>query len=191
VIPGSRLQEIENILPVMIETYLQLKEKYPHVSVTLSRCGHIPQQVYKNIIGNEAVDLFDGPLEDLFDQSDLALVTSGTATLQTALMGVPMIILYKTSRITYLMFKTFITGVNHIGLPNIIAGEEIVPELIQDDMTSPKLVGLLQNYVESPAVYQSVVAKLVSLRQSLGSKKPSIEVTKIIKNLCGINEKVS
>lgn len=188
VVPGSRLQEIITILPVMIETCQQLREHYPHMSITVSRCSHIPQQTYTKLCGTAVKDFFDGPLEDLFAQSDLALVTSGTATLQTALMGVPMIIMYRTSRITYYLFKTFIKGINHIGLPNIIAQEEIVPECIQDAMTPQNVSGLLQRYIDSPEVYQSVVKKLVSLKQELGNKKPSIEVCRIIKQLCGINE---
>ncbi len=190
IVPGSRPHEIENILPVMVETYQQLKQRYPKLSATLSRCANISQEMYQIILGDVTVDFYDGPLEDMFAQSDLALVTSGTATLQTALMGVPMIIMYKTSFISYLIFKTFITGINHIGLPNIIAGEGIVPECIQGEMTSQKLVSLLEHYIESPDAYQSVVKKLVSLKESLGSKKPSEEVTKLIKHLSGIDENV-
>ncbi len=189
IVPGSRPHEIEKILPVMMEAYVQLKQKYPQVTAILSRCNHIPREMYRNCIGGTAVDYCDDTLEDLYTQSDLALVTSGTATLQTALMGVPMIIMYKTSYITYLIYKTFITGIDHIGLPNIIARREIVPELIQNDMTVKNLVKLLEGYIESPDTYQSVVKELVSLKESLGSRKPSKEVTALIKRLAGIGDK--
>jgi lipid-A-disaccharide synthase len=186
-VPGSRLHELQKILPAMIATFQLLKQDYPNLSATISTCGHIAPDVYKGITGTAAVDFFDGPLEEMFSHSDLALVTSGTATLQTALMGVPMIIMYKTSFITYLIYKTFITGIDHIGLPNIIAGEEVVPECIQGEMTPKSMVPILQNYIESPSAYQSVVKKLVSLKENLGSRKPSEEVTKLIKRISGMD----
>ncbi len=189
-VPGSRYHEIENVLPTMIEAYRQLKQKYPSLSATLSTCGHIPAETYKKIVGDEQVDFFDGPLEEMFQSADLALVTSGTATLQTALMGVPMVIVYRISYISYFLCKTLIKGLTHIGLPNIIAGEEVAKELLQNDMTPEKIAGSLQEFIESPDKYKATVKKLVSLKESLGSKKPSIEVTNIIKRITGINENV-
>ncbi len=186
-VPGSRLHELQKILPAMIATYQLLKQHYPNLSATVSTCGHIASDVYKGITGTAAVDFFDGPLEEMFSHADLALVTSGTATLQTALMGVPMIIMYKTSFITYLIYKTFITGIDHIGLPNIIAGEEVVPECIQGEMTPESMEPILRNYIESPSAYKSVVKKLVSLKENLGSRKPSEEVTKLIKKISGMD----
>lgn len=186
-VPGSRYHEIENVLPTLIEAYKQLKEKYSSVKATISTCSHISNDIYRKIVKDAQVDFFDGPLEEMFLSSDLALVTSGTATLQAALMGIPMIIVYKISYITYILYKALISNISHVGLPNIIAGKEVAVELIQNDMTPEKLISLLQEYVESPNKYKATVIKLVSLKKSLGSKKPSIEVTSIIKRITGIN----
>ena len=186
-VPGSRSHEIENVLPTMIEAYKQLKQKYSTIKATLSTCGHISSDVYRKIVKDEQIDFFDGSLEELFVSSDLALITSGTATLQAALMGVPMIIVYKISYITYILYKTFISNISHVGLPNIIAGEEVAVELIQNNMTPEKIAGSLQEFIESPDKYKATVEKLVSLKESLGSKKPSIEVTNIIKKIAGID----
>jgi lipid-A-disaccharide synthase len=91
-VPGSRIHEIQNCLPIMIEAAKQLKQDYPHLSVKVSRCGHIPDSMYKTIAGDLTIEVSEGPLEELFAGSDLAIVTSGTATLQAALMGIPMVI---------------------------------------------------------------------------------------------------
>lgn len=187
-VPGSRYHEIENVLPTMIEAYKQLKQKYPSFSATLSTCGHIPMETYKKIAGDQQIDFFNGPLEEMFQAADLALVTSGTATLQTALMGVPMVIVYKISYITYALYKTFIKGLTHVGLPNIIAGEEVARELLQYDMTTENIVSSLQEFIESPEKYKATVQRLVSLKESLGSKKPSVEVTNLIKQLTESNK---
>lgn len=189
-VPGSRYHEIENVLPAMIEAYHQLRQKYQTLSATLSTCSHIPEDTYKKVIGDEQVEVFNGPLEEMFQAADLALVTSGTATLQTALMGVPMVIVYKISYITYVLYKTFIKGLSHVGLPNIIAGEEVARELLQYDMTMENIVSSLQEFIESPEKYKATVQKLVSLKESLGSKKPSVEVTNIIRRISGIDKNV-
>ena len=183
IVPGSRHQEVETMLPVMLAAYRLLKQRYPNIQASVSRCGYIRDEEYQRFVKDTEVALFDGPLEDLFLSSDLALVTSGTATLQTALMGVPMVIAYKTSPITYFICRTFIKELRHIGLPNIIARDDVVPECIQDDMTPQRLAGLLEQYIESADKYTVTVKKLISLKQELGSKRPSIEVTNLIKRI--------
>lgn len=189
-VPGSRQQEILSMLPVMLKTCDLLQDVYPQVTATISRCGHIPDQLYQQILAQSKLKIrpafFEGPLEELYMKTDCALVTSGTATLQTALMGIPMVILYKTSFLTYQIFKAFIKGIKHIGLPNIIAGEEVVPELIQAAMTPSAIMEVLTRYIENPEEYSAVVRKLVSLKESLGSLKPSEEVSRLIIQVSGI-----
>jgi lipid-A-disaccharide synthase len=73
-----------------------------------------------------------------------------------------------------------------VGLPNIIAGEEVVRELLQNDMTPQNIADSLREFIESPEKYTATVRKLVSLKKSLGSKKPSVEVTNLIKEIGGI-----
>lgn len=187
IVPGSRLQEIRYILPAMVAAYKDLKYTYTNLSATVSRCGHIPEGVYQEIAGNSDIDFFDGPLEDMFSCSDLALITSGTATLQAALMAIPMVIAYKTSFINYIIIRIFVHEIKYVGLPNIIAGEGIVPECLQNEMTPESLVNTLKKYIESPDEYKNVREKLITIKEELGSKKPSEEVTRIIKRISGID----
>ncbi len=187
IVPGSRLQEIKNILPSMIIAYEKLIQIYPNITATISRCNNIPLSFYKQFINNRDMDLFEGLLEDMFSLSDLALVTSGTATLQAALMGIPMVIAYKTSFVSYTIYKALIKNVRFIGLPNIIANEKIVPECIQKNITPDNLLCELKMYIESQSYYRRTVEKLVALKENLGIKQPSKEVTNIIKKVLEIS----
>lgn len=178
IVPGSRAQEVKKMLPEMISAYRILKECYPRVKARVSRCGPVSEQFYRDAIRGTDANLFDGNLRELLRRSDLALVTSGTATLETALEGVPMVIAYRTSMVTYHIFKRLLR-IPHIGLPNIIAGERIVPECIQEKSDAEQMAAELQGYIENPETYRSTLSRLSGLRDLLGSKKPSREVSDI------------
>jgi lipid-A-disaccharide synthase len=181
-VPGSRRQETEHLLPRMISAFLLLKEKYPLLMGVVSRYRGLPAEIYNRAIGGAPVEIFDGPLRDMLRRADCALVTSGTATLETALLGVPQVIVYHTSPLTYAIVKRLV-HIPHIGLPNIIAGEGIVPECIQDKATGVDLAQALERFIVSPEAYTATVDRLLALREKLGEKKPSIEMCKILKAL--------
>jgi lipid-A-disaccharide synthase len=182
IIPGSRHQEIENLLPPMIEAFALLRKRFPHVKAIVSQYRALPGELYRRLIGDAQIELFDGPLIELLNRSDCAVVTSGTATLETALLGIPLVITYRTSPMTYSIMKRLIR-IPFIGLPNIVAGEAIVPECIQDEANAAGLSRHLARFIESPDLYDRTVGRLVSLRESLGGKKPSREMTGILKNI--------
>jgi len=100
--------------------------------------------------------------------SDAALVASGTATLETALLGCPMVIAYKMAPLTYLLARLLVTGVDYIGLPNILAGKQIVPELIQGQVTGPKLARAASKLLDEPVRSETRVA-LTGIRPLLGN----------------------
>jgi lipid-A-disaccharide synthase len=125
------------------------------------------------------VELFEGPLEELLARSDAALVTSGTATLETALRGIPHVITYKTSALSYHIYK-LLMKTPYIGLPNIVAGELIVPECIQDRATGAVMAAELEKFIGKRENYGNAVERLLSLRHELGSKRPSEEVAKLV-----------
>jgi lipid-A-disaccharide synthase len=188
VVPGSRPQEIAHMLPPMMEAAHLLKQRYPDLAVSLSKCAALPMKLFGPELNRfqalhpDACAVSEQPLFDLLAGADLALVTSGTATLQTALSGVPMVIAYKTSVLTYSLMKPMVR-LPYIGLPNIIAGEKIVPECIQHRVTGQILAEELRRYVESPSHYEATAGRLASLRQKLGRKRPSHEV---VSALCSI-----
>lgn len=182
IVPGSRKQEVEKMLPLMVDAYKILKSRYPSLTGKISCCGSVPPYMYDNVIKNTDLELVSGALRDLLRESHLALVTSGTATLETALMGIPLVIGYRTSLVTYSIFKSLVK-ISYIGLPNIIAGEQIVPECIQGEADCSSMAEKLQDYIENRDIYEKTENRLLALRQLLGSQKPSLAVARIINDV--------
>ncbi|MBD3390865.1 MAG: lipid-A-disaccharide synthase, partial [Chitinivibrionales bacterium] len=128
-VPGSRRQEIQRIFPSIAETAAVLGRKYP-AEFKVSVCRGLDKSLYEPWLGNSGFAVHEGPLDELLAWANLALVTSGTATLQASLMGVPHVLVYKMTWLNELAYK-LIVRFPFIGLPNIIAGEEIIRECMQ------------------------------------------------------------
>ena len=138
--PGSRLMEIEKMLPTLLEAAKIIKKQLPEVSFVMPRAGTIPISLLEEKIQVSGLDvkITEGNNYDLFSVADLALATSGTVTLEAALCGLGSVIVYKTNPVTYFIAKLLV-NIPHIGLPNIVAAKSVVPELIQNDFTPAKV----------------------------------------------------
>lgn len=138
--PGSRLMEIEKMLPTLLEAAKLIKKQLPEVSFVMPRAGTIPISLLEEKIQTSGLDvkITEGNNYDLFSVADLALATSGTVTLEAALCGLGSVIVYKTNPVTYFIAKLLV-NIPHIGLPNIVAAKSVVPELIQNDFTPAKV----------------------------------------------------
>lgn len=180
-VPGSRRQEIKHLLPQMIEAYSLLKKKYPELTVEISKCSYLSDDEFLSYANGSDLTLFSGPLRELYARSDFAIVTSGTATLEAALMGVPHVIAYKTSPINYQLFKHFLK-IPFIGLPNIISQEMVVPECIQNDATGTSIAEAFEAFLKDDSYYKITASKLLRLKNHLGAFKPSEELVKIVRN---------
>jgi lipid-A-disaccharide synthase len=181
-IPGSRKQEITHILPEMVKAGMLLKKKYPNSRLLVSRCRHFSEELFQKLCGTTDIEIVGGPLCDLLSKIDIALVTSGTATLETALEQIPLVIVYKTSAFNYALMRGMVQ-VPYIGLPNIVANEKIVPECIQRDANAANLSKEMEQYIINPSYYAATIEKLSGLKNMLGSKKPSVEIASAIAGL--------
>ena len=117
--------------------------RFPEYQFVIAGVSSLDKSLYKKIIGNSDVFLIESQTYELLQNASAALVTSGTATLETALFSVPEVVCYKTTRINYLLAKWF-AKVKFISLVNLIMGKEVVKELIQKDLTDEKLVQELE-----------------------------------------------
>lgn len=138
--PGSRLMEIEKMLPTLLEAAKLIKKQLPEVDFVMPRAGTIPIHLLEEKIkvSGLEVKITEGNNYDLFSVADLALATSGTVTLEAALCGLGSVIVYKTNPLTYFIAK-LVVNIPHIGLPNIVAAKGVLPELIQNDFTPAKV----------------------------------------------------
>lgn len=143
-LPGSRRQEIERILPAMLE----IVPYFPQCQFAVAGASGVDPAFYKPFLQNRVgVFLVHGQTYALLSRSSAALVTSGTATLETALLGVPQVVCYKAGNFSYRLARMLVNPeLKHIAIVNLIAGRTVVPELIQDDLNPNRLqhqLGLL------------------------------------------------
>jgi len=172
ILPGSRLSEVTKLLPEMLKTAVILKEEIPSVQFVLPLADTLDHdyiaamlQPYQNELD---IKIIRNEIYDVLAVCDAAMVASGTATLETALIGTPMIIVYKMSPFSFLMGRLFV-NVSHIGLANIIAGRTIVPELIQSDANPERMAKELLAILTDEERNKRIRKDLSGIREKLGS----------------------
>ncbi|MGC9325975.1 MAG: hypothetical protein ACP5G0_14630, partial [Desulfomonilia bacterium] len=165
-LPGSRKHEIERILPVMLEAKRIIEKTHPEITWHLPVA---PGLHWKDIAESADEDI---QLTKDLPQVDLAMVKSGTSTIEMAIRGIPEIICYRTSRINYAIARAFV-NVQYIGMPNIICGKRVVPELIQDEFTGERLAESLLSLIENRSVYHETRDAFSRMRELLGNKVAS------------------
>lgn len=173
-LPGSRKQEVEHILPIM----LSIQSEISDCKLVVAAMSHLGESFYKKIIGDKNVELLFDKSDEVISSSELALVSSGTATLQTALAAVPQIVCYKSGRLNYELGKRLIK-VPFISLVNLIFGKEIVKELIQDSFNTANLIQEIKK-IQDPYHKKQLIENYQTLRNLLGTKNASKRVAEII-----------
>lgn len=166
ILPGSRKREIEVLLPIMLKTLNLLRSKDVQAIIPVAPSVDF-SRVEEMVKGIDVVLIREG-VNDVLSLSDAAIITSGTATLQAAIKGVPMVIIYKVSPVTYLLGKILVK-VKNIGIVNILAGREIVPELIQSDVNPKKIAGILKKMLENSTYSGMMKRDLLEIKDKLGS----------------------
>jgi lipid-A-disaccharide synthase len=175
VLPGSRSSEIELIAPIFFETMQLLTEKLKGqklhflIPVATPRLHEPLEQLLlkvKNINPDIQIHLLDGMADEVLEASDVVLIASGTATLQAALWKKPMVISYKVPWLTAQIMKR--QGyLPYVGLPNILCGEFVVPELLQDEATPEKLAMAILGWLESPVKVAQLKARFTQMHETL------------------------
>ena len=137
-LPGSRLQEVKRKLPLMIEA----SKSFSHYQVVVA-CSINVNEAYYRLYADDTVQLIFGKTYEILNQSSIALVTSGTATLETALFNVPQVVCYKSSPLSFAIAKLLVK-IKYISLANLIMNKEVVSELIQGNCTVDNMVQQLR-----------------------------------------------
>ena len=168
--PGSRKQEVEGLLPTMLAAAELLYEKHQNLKFFLPRAHTIPREDIDRILQGYSVPVTvtEGHNYDLMQICTACIAASGTATLETALMNVPTVLIYKVAPVTYGIGKLLVK-IDHIGLPNIMAKRRIIPELLQGDVTPENVERELANILDHEAVYTQMKADLAQVKVELGA----------------------
>lgn len=178
--PGSRLMEIEKMLPILLEGAKLLKKQMPQVQFAMPRAGTIPMELLQSKIKASGlqIKITEGHNYDLFSVADLALATSGTVTLEAALCGLPSVIVYRTSALNAFIARRVI-NIPNIGLPNIVAGRQILPELLQEDFTPAKVANTAMELL-APEHRVQLEANLAFMKARLGEPGAVNRVAQLI-----------
>lgn len=179
-LPGSRSNEVRRLLPVMLEAAELLAACNPGLQFILPVSGNLDERLIAQYLDNSSVTI-EILRKEHYEQlkcCDIAVVASGTATLELALLGVPMVIVYKLAGLSYMLAKMLVK-IPYIGLPNIIAEEGIVPELIQEEANPEYVFRTVSDLLQNPEA-------MALMRNQLGDVVEKLGEENSVKNLAMI-----
>lgn len=179
--PGSREHEVAKIFPVIIKAAGRIAAEF-NLQIVVACASNFDENIFYKPEISENFKVVKNFTYDLMKYSKLGIIKSGTSTLEAGIFELPMVIVYKTSRLTYLIGKNLVR-LNNIGMVNIISGEKIVPELIQNDASEEKIYAECKKILSDKSVYRDIKEKLKSLKEKLGSTGASGRAAKIIYSL--------
>lgn len=186
-LPGSRTQEVERLLPHMMGAVDELRCDLPNLSVRLGRAPGIDDGLLGRCGDPASTGVEIVPAENRYDvmrKSSALLISSGTATLEAACFGTPMVVVYRLAVASYLAGRALVK-IPDIGLVNVVAGERIVPELIQGDATAARMAAEVRPFLVDPALADAVSRRLMEVRESLGRPGASDRVARMVLEMAG------
>ncbi|HEY1053718.1 MAG TPA: lipid-A-disaccharide synthase, partial [Emticicia sp.] len=179
-LPGSRKQEVEQMLKLMVAT----KKQFPDYQFVIAGVGNLSKDFYERFLADDIRLVFDQAY-DLLSHAEAAMVTSGTATLETALFGVPQVVCYKMSPITY-SIANLVIKVEFISLVNLIAQKEVVKELLQGELTTENIAKEIKKVLNNSTERKQQMADYQKIREILGgtgaSAKTGQRIVEILNN---------
>ncbi len=185
-LPGSRKSELTHLLPDMLAAAKILSTRFQDLQFILPVAPTLEQSFVRTFVEQcgVSVRVIEGRVYDVLRASDAALVTSGTATLETGLMAIPMVIVYRISAITYYIISRLVhAGLKHVGLVNIVADERLVPELIQEESTPQHMADAVARMLIDPVYYDQIREGLDRVRKRLGDAGASARAAAVVREL--------
>ena len=174
-LPGSRKQEVKRVLPVMLKAI----SHFPDYQFVIGGVSSLDKSLYKDIIGNADVFWIENQTYELLQNSSAAVVTSGTATLETALLSVPEVVCYKSTGLSYRIAKRLVK-VKFISLVNLVMDKEVVKELVQGDLNEDNLVKELDQLLHNGKRQRQLLEDYEELKDRLGNVGASEKAAGII-----------
>ena len=189
-LPGSRHSEMKHILPPMVDAAKLLNRSHPHFQFILPLARTFEPNAIASQIGSAGLRVIENDTYNAVAASDLAAVASGTATLETAIIGSPLIVVYRASQLNWRIFRPLI-NTPFVGMPNLIAGREIAPELLQDDLNGERLATLIVEFLSDPARLRRSRDDLAEVKKKLGEANASERAANRILDLLGKSPEAS
>lgn len=167
-LPGSRRGEIAHLLGILLEAAARLRERRPALAAVIPLAPGVDRAAIEPRARRAGVQVVEGRTRAVMAAADACAVASGTATLETALLGTPLVVVYRTGALNWEIARR-VVKLPRIGLPNIVAGEEVAPELLQRELTPAALAARLAPWLDDPAARAAQRARLAMVRAKLGA----------------------
>lgn len=167
--PGSRKHLVEKLLPIMLQAASRIRASHPDLTVALAKAETLENDLLAPLLtqGPNNLQIIAGRTHQLQNAADAAIVASGTASLETALMLTPMVVVYRMSTLTYLLGRLLVRT-EHVAMANLIAAERVVPELIQYDVNPESMAAEVLPLLESTETRTRMISGLSRVRDRLG-----------------------
>jgi lipid-A-disaccharide synthase len=178
-LPGSRHNELRAILPDLVRAATLMRRKLPNVQFILARAPHLDDELFQALESLAGAVTVEGRTDDVLAAADVALVASGTVTVQAALHECPMVVVYRLSSLTYWLGKPFV-HVDTYAMANLVAGRRVVPELIQHDFTPERVAGEALRILTDSAHRIAVRRDLGEVRARLGAPGASTRAAEVV-----------
>lgn len=184
--PGSRQSEIKYIFPVMIETASRLKEFDPNIQFILPLAPTLSKEDFDPYLekSNLNIKIVTRDLYDAMQMCDAIIVASGTATLEITLLGIPMVIIYKGSKLSHAIVKKLVK-IPHVGLCNIMANKKIIAEFIQEEATASNIANEVVQILSHEQYAAEIKHQLYEVTSQLRNEKNIEQLSKIVIHLLG------
>lgn len=180
-LPGSRKTEIDKHLIEMLEGVNKVKNNYPDLNIALAQADTLDDSLIAPILAEQPfkINVVKGKTHLLQNAADLVLTVSGTAALETALMLTPMIVIYRVTAISHFLAKMLV-DVDHIAMPNLIAGERLVPELLQNEVNADTIAAEIKKIFDQPELVGNMLDGLKKVREKLGDTGASANAARLL-----------
>ena len=184
ILPGSRALEVKSFLSVIIEACAIINKKTGGAQFIIAKYAGLDRSLYEDAIKGSNLDIriADNDTHNVLSVADFAIVASGTATLETAIIGTPFIMVYRANLLTYILYK-MVSTTKFIGIVNIIAGREVVPELLQHDMNPENIAANVLELMGDKNKKAAMIDSLKYVRLTLGEKGASLRAAEEILRL--------
>lgn len=188
--PGSRRKEVERLLPILIQTACQVRKIFHNFQFILPLAQGIPRNMIPEIDFLKVVEQKNKSdntvVYKCMKACDLVIAASGTATLELACMLTPMIIIYKVSLLTWIMYRSLV-NLSYCGLPNVIAQREVAPEILQNRLTAQRLTRVTLGFLNNPDKLSRQKEKLRQVVAKLGPQGAVEKTARLVLETAGIN----
>ena len=183
-LPGSRIHEVERLFPSLLASAHLLQKEIPELQFIIPLAPGLPKTILSSYMEKISVPVkvVEGFNYDVMNLSDLLITASGTATLEGAILGKPMIIIYRVSFLSYWIGRALIR-VDHIGLVNLVAGKKVAPELIQKDVHPQRIAEEALLILRDPLMSRKMTESMDEVRQKLGKPGAAQRAARIVISL--------